>query len=199
MHPLLPGDPEKLGAYVISGRLADGPRGAVFLGKESDDAPLTVIKLLPPVPEGGDDGVARLTGVQRVSSAYVARTLEVGEHGDHLYVAREYVEGRTLAEVVAEDGPLDGDGLERVAVGVLTALTAVHLAGITHRGLTPHNVIIGADGPPCDRPGPGRAGGRAGLPGSGAGQGPGVRALRRRVRLGGDRGVRRDRAAAVRP
>ncbi|TMR96942.1 serine/threonine protein kinase [Nonomuraea basaltis] len=147
MHPLRPGDPEKLGAYVISGRLTDGPRGVAYLGKESDDAPLRVIKLLSPDPETGSDNVARLTGVQRVASSYVARTLDAGKHGDRPYVAREHVEGRSLAEVVAEDGPLDADALERVAVGVLTALTAVHLAGITHRGLTPHNVIMGPDGP----------------------------------------------------
>ncbi|MGP4100773.1 serine/threonine protein kinase, partial [Nonomuraea sp. KM90] len=147
MHPVRPGDPEKLGAYVISGRLPDGPNGTAYLGKESEDAPLRVIKLLPAVPEQGGDDIARLTGVQRVSSSYIARTLEAGQHGDLPYVVREYVEGRSLAEIVAEDGPLDADALERVAVGVLTALTAVHLAGITHRGLTPHNVIIGADGP----------------------------------------------------
>ncbi|WP_181448789.1 serine/threonine protein kinase [Nonomuraea aridisoli] len=146
MHPLRPGDPENLGAYVISGRLAEGPRGPALLGRESDDAPLRVIKLLP-APESDGDDVARFAGVQRVSSSYVARTLEAGRHGDQPYVVREYVEGRTLAEVVAQDGPLQGDALERMAVGVLTALTAVHLAGITHRGLTPHNVIIGSDGP----------------------------------------------------
>ncbi|WP_237110775.1 hypothetical protein [Nonomuraea sp. MG754425] len=147
MHPLRPGDPEKLGAYAISGRLSDGPRGAAFLGKESEDAPLRVIKLLPAAPDEGADDLARLTGVQRVSSSYIARTLESGKHEDRPYVVREHIEGRSLAEIVAEDGPLDPDAVERVAVGVLTALTAVHLAGITHRGLTPHNVIIGADGP----------------------------------------------------
>ncbi|MDA0632935.1 hypothetical protein OUY22_05850 [Nonomuraea sp. MCN248] len=146
MHPLRPGDPEKLGAYVISGRLTDGPRGSVFLGKESDDAPLRVVKLLPS-SEAGSDDLARHTGVQRVSSASVARTLEAGTYENRVYVVREHVEGRSLAEVVAEDGPLDADAVERVAVGTLTALTAIHLAGITHRGLTPHNVIIGADGP----------------------------------------------------
>ncbi|MGW0801893.1 serine/threonine protein kinase [Nonomuraea sp. NPDC002799] len=147
MHPLRPGDPENLGAYVISGRLTEGPRGAAFVGRESDDAPLRVIKLLPSSPDEVGDDVARLTGMQRVSSSHVARTLEAGQHGDQPYVVREYVEGRSLAEVVAEDGPLDGDALERLATGVLTALTAVHLAGITHRGLTPYNVIIGPDGP----------------------------------------------------
>ena len=68
-------------------------------------------------------------------------------HGEQPYIVREHIEGRSLAETVTAEGPLDGDTLERVAVGVLTALTAVHLAGVTHRGLTPHNVISASDGP----------------------------------------------------
>lgn len=107
-----------------------------------------MIKLLPPAPSlGGGDDIARLSGTQRVSSSYVARVLDAGRHGEQLYVVREHIQGHSLAEVVTHDGPLDADALERVSVGVLTALTAVHLAGITHRGLTPHNVIMGPDGP----------------------------------------------------
>ncbi|MEO3873642.1 hypothetical protein ABGB18_32940 [Nonomuraea sp. B12E4] len=147
MHPLQPGDPEDLGAHVISGRLTEGPRGVAYLGRESDDLPLRVIKLLRPDPETGGDDVARFDRVQRVSSSHIARALAHGMHGDQAYVVREHVEGRSLAEIVAEDGPLDGDSLERLATGVLTALTAVHLAGITHRGLTPNNVIVASDGP----------------------------------------------------
>ncbi|MEV0617196.1 hypothetical protein AB0I81_28010 [Nonomuraea sp. NPDC050404] len=147
MHPLQPGDPAKLGAYDLTGRLTEGPRGVAYLGKESDDAPIRVIKLLPPVSDAREDDIARLTGAQRVSSSYVARTLDTGEHGDRLYVVREHVLGHSLAEVVSHDGPLDADALERVAVGTLTALTAVHLAGVTHRGLTPNNIIMGAEGP----------------------------------------------------
>ncbi|MEV0146760.1 hypothetical protein AB0H64_17465, partial [Nonomuraea sp. NPDC050733] len=133
--------------YAIFGRLDEGARGAAFLGREADDAPTRVIKLLPAVPDAGPEEAERLTGVQRISSVYVARTLEAGMHGEQPYVVREHIEGRSLAETVAADGPLDGDTLERVAVGVLTALTAVHLAGVTHRGLTPHNVILGPEGP----------------------------------------------------
>jgi len=145
MHPLQPGDPERLGGYVLAGRLPAGPRGVAFLGRGPDDATLRVIKVLTGVPDA--DSGARFTGVRRVSSPYVARTVDSGRHDGHLYVVREHVEGRSLAETVAADGPLGADAVERVAVGVLTALTATHLAGITHRGLTPGNVIMGADGP----------------------------------------------------
>jgi serine/threonine protein kinase len=146
MHPLEPGDPKRLGDYVLSERLPEGPRGVAFLGQVSDDTPLRVIKLLTGKSHADADAVAHFTAVRRVSSSYIARTVDVGLHDGRLYIVREHVKGRSLAETVAADGPLGADAVERVAVGTLTALTAVHLAGITHRGLTPYNVIMGVDG-----------------------------------------------------
>ncbi|YCK42321.1 serine/threonine protein kinase [Actinomadura sp. ATCC 39365] len=126
--------------------LGQGPRGAVHLGKESEDADPVAIKTLTVDPAADPDFVTRLKDVSRVSSSYVARTLDAGVQDGLLYVVREHVEGRSLAETVAADGPLTGDALERVAVGMLTALTAVHLAGFAHRGLTPNNVILTGEG-----------------------------------------------------
>ncbi|TMR88277.1 serine/threonine protein kinase, partial [Nonomuraea basaltis] len=140
-------DPERIGGHQIVGCLGEGPRGVVHLGRKSEDAPQVVIKTLTVDPAADPDFVARLKSVTRVSSSYVARTLDAGAENGLSYVVREHVEGRSLAEAVAADGPLTGDALERVAVGMLTALTAVHLAGFAHRGLTPSNVILTAEGP----------------------------------------------------
>ncbi|MFG2077414.1 serine/threonine protein kinase [Nonomuraea maritima] len=173
MLPLRPEDPERIGAFEIIGLLGQGPRGEVFLGREADDAPTVAIKLMPaltqpdpdvsarpaPVastgsgqapsaePGSGSEVPAGLPAAQRVSSSYVARVLDTGSLDGRPYIVREYVEGRSLARAIAEDGPLSGDALERIAIGVLTALSAVHLAGLSHRSLTPHNVILGPDGP----------------------------------------------------
>ncbi|GGO17927.1 hypothetical protein GCM10010116_36150 [Microbispora rosea subsp. aerata] len=147
MHPLRPDDPQQIGEYAILGRLDEGPRGDVYVGKETgDDAPVRVIKLLAAEPGSGQAVLDRLTVATRVSSSYVARTIAAGLFGDRPYVVREHVEGRSLAAVVAAEGPLSGEALERVAVGVLTALTAVHLADLAHGALTPHNVIVTDDG-----------------------------------------------------
>ncbi|MFC7380815.1 serine/threonine protein kinase [Sphaerisporangium rhizosphaerae] len=197
MQSLLPDDPKQVGAYTLLGRLGEGTRGVVYLGRLSGEAPIAaptaaeaeapaeagtqgesaaatgtpaesapspatgepgrlfVVKLLPPWPEAGDEARARvvddLSAAQRVSSAYAVRSVDAGWIDDRAYVVREHVEGRSLREAVELDGPLTGDALERVAVGTLTALTAVHLAGIAHRGLTPDNVLLSADGPRvCD-------------------------------------------------
>lgn len=144
MRPLRADDPKSVGHYVLSDRLPEGPRGTTFLGRESDDAPLRVIKVLAGEPD--PNGVARFTGVRRVSGLHVAKMVDAGLHEGCLYVVREHVRGRSLAETLAADGPLNTDALERMAVGTLTALTAAHLVGVTHRGLTPHNVIMGVDG-----------------------------------------------------
>ncbi|TYB59797.1 protein kinase [Nonomuraea sp. PA05] len=139
--------PERIGGHEIIGRLGEGPRGVVHLGRESADAPQVVVKTLT-IDLAADPGFAeRLREVTRVSSSYVARTIAAGVEDGRPYVIREHVEGRSLAEAVAADGPLSGDALDRVAVGMLTALTAVHVAGFAHRGLTPSNVILTADGP----------------------------------------------------
>ncbi|MEU7896847.1 serine/threonine-protein kinase [Nonomuraea sp. NPDC049152] len=144
MHPLRPGDPEQIGEYSIQGRLGEGPRGVVYLGQESEDQPTRVVKLLA---EEGPEVVDTMRAAKRVSSSYVARVLDTGLADGVPYLVREHVEGRSLAETVQAEGPLDGDALERVAVGMLTALTAIHLTGQAHRGLTPTNVILGPDGP----------------------------------------------------
>src|SRR5205814_4196328 len=54
----------------------------------------------------------------------------------------EYVAGPSLAEVVRERGPLRAAHLQSVAVGVATALTAIHGAGVIHRDLKPENVLL---------------------------------------------------------
>ncbi|MBG0825383.1 serine/threonine protein kinase [Planomonospora sp. ID91781] len=111
--------------------------------------------MLEPRPDADPQARERITNglnaAKRVSGAHTARLVEVGWFDDAPYVVREHVEGRSLRETVSADGPLTGDALERLAVGTLNALTAVHMSGIVHGGLTPDTVLLGPDGPRvCD-------------------------------------------------
>ncbi|GAA1674883.1 hypothetical protein GCM10009733_084910 [Nonomuraea maheshkhaliensis] len=134
--------PERIGGRTIIGRLGEGPRGPVHLARESEGASQVVIKTLAADPGFAD----RLRAVARVSGPQLARMLDAGVEGGVAYVVREHVEGRSLTETVVAEGPLTGEALERVAVGTLTALAAVHAAGFAHRALTPSNVILTGDG-----------------------------------------------------
>ena len=62
------------------------------------------------------------------------------------WIVMEYVPSRSLHDVVAEDGPLTHRAAAEVGLAVLSALAAAHRAGVLHRDVKPHNVLIATDG-----------------------------------------------------
>ncbi|MFF0775354.1 protein kinase [Nonomuraea wenchangensis] len=148
--PLVAGDPPHLGSFRLSGRIGEGGQGIVYLGV-NDEGERAAIKLLHIKFSG--DTIARsrfareLKAAQRVASFCTARVIEADLDGDTPYIASEYIEGRSLRELIETDGPLSGTPLDRLAIGTATALTAIHHAQIVHRDFKPDNVLIAADGP----------------------------------------------------
>ncbi|MEV7803828.1 transporter substrate-binding domain-containing protein [Microbispora sp. NPDC088329] len=148
--PLQPGDPTRLGPFVLSGRLGEGGQGVVYFGQDQAGE-RAAVKLLHVKFSG--DATARsrfareLRAAQRVASFCTVRVLAADLEGDTPYIASEFIDGRSLREAVEENGPLTGADLERLAVGTATALTAIHQAGIVHRDFKPDNVLLAVDGP----------------------------------------------------
>src|SRR3954451_21825772 len=63
------------------------------------------------------------------------------------YFVVEYFDGPSLASVVRDKGPLSQSNLYGLAIGVATALTAIHGAGVIHRDLKPANVLLAPGSP----------------------------------------------------
>lgn len=148
--PLEAGEPRQLGQFRVVGRIGEGGQGIVYLG-ENPEGERAAIKLLHVKFSG--DAIARsrfareARAAQRVASFCTAGVVDVDLEGDTPYIASEYIEGRSLREVVEAEGPLRGTALQRLAIGTATALTAIHQAAIVHRDFKPDNVLIAADGP----------------------------------------------------
>ncbi|GIH22484.1 hypothetical protein Aph01nite_07940 [Acrocarpospora phusangensis] len=150
-QPLRPEDPTSLGAYRLVGRLGEGAQGVVYAGTAPDGAAVAIKLLRARIGErSADDAdgfIREVEAARRVAQFCTARVLGAHMDGDHPYIVSELVEGVSLQRIVQDEGPRRDGALYRLAVGTITALAAIHRAGIVHRDFKPSNVLLGPDGP----------------------------------------------------
>ncbi|WP_188187299.1 serine/threonine-protein kinase [Nonomuraea sp. SYSU D8015] len=140
----------RIGPYAIVRKLGEGGMGVVYLAQDPEFRPVA-LKVLKPELAGRDDFRRRFTreaeAARKVARFCTAPVLDAGIEGETAYIVTEYVEGPDLASLIEQRGPMSGANLEALAVGVATALAAIHEAGIVHRDLKPSNILLSAVGP----------------------------------------------------
>ncbi|MFG2571351.1 serine/threonine-protein kinase [Streptomyces sp. NPDC048481] len=78
----------------------------------------------------------------RIDHPHVVRVYDVVDEGERLWIVMELVAGRSLEQIMAEDGPLDPRETARIGLGLVTALREVHARGVLHRDIKPGNVLV---------------------------------------------------------
>ncbi|BCJ58792.1 serine/threonine protein kinase [Micromonospora endophytica] len=149
-RPLRPGDPRHMGRYELIGRLGEGGMGTVYLAvtPEGRRVAVKIIKMeLADDPQFRQRFRSEVERAQAVPPFCTAEVLDADPHHQQPYLVVEYVDGPSLATVVAEQGPLSSSNLHGLAIGVATALTAIHGAGVIHRDLKPSNVLLALGSP----------------------------------------------------
>jgi len=80
--------------------------------------------------------------VLHLSHDNIVRAFDVGETDGLPYIVLEFIDGKTLKEILDENGPMPPRIAVALVVQVLDALGAAHAAGIIHRDVKPQNVIV---------------------------------------------------------
>ncbi len=134
--------------YRLEERVASGGMGTVFAATDERLHRRVAVKVLKEDLAGDARFVERFRREARAAAALthpnVATVFDFGDHDAAPFIVMELVEGRDLARVLREDGPLPPDRARRIAAQLCTALAHAHAAGLVHRDVKPANVIVGA-------------------------------------------------------
>src|SRR3984885_12251144 len=141
------------GRYRLVRPLGRGGMGAVWLGEDQLAGRQVAVKELRP-PAGVSEAEQDLFRRRALSEARSAARLShpnavtlydvipASPADDAVYLIMEYVAGVTLAQLVAEQGPLSEPRAAEIALQLLSILGAAHAPGIVHRDVKPANIMI---------------------------------------------------------
>ena len=144
--------PGRVGGYRLDQLLGRGGMGEVHLGFDEWLDRRVAVKLLREGRRDQDRARALMEreakALARLSHPNVVHVYEVGEHDGQIFIAMEYVEGRTLRAYLQQDPRPSWRAIVGVFIEAGRGLLAAHEVGIVHRDFKPDNVIIGTDGHP---------------------------------------------------
>ena len=130
-----------LGRYRPMRPLGSGGSGSVWLALDEQTGLDVALKIIPREGKATARAEREALAARRLRHERCVRAYDVGHDPSHVYIAYEYVPGRTLREAIRAEALTDADAVE-VAAQVLDALAHAHRAGIVHRDVKPANILL---------------------------------------------------------
>ena len=136
--------------YEIDSLLGQGGMARVFRGTDRVLDRTVAIKVLSPQFADDDQFVARFRREAQAAAGLnhpnIVSVYDTGDQGDVHFIVMEYVEGRTLRDVIRSEGPLLPERAAEIGEAVARALSPAHQAGLVHRDIKPGNIMLTRDG-----------------------------------------------------
>jgi eukaryotic-like serine/threonine-protein kinase len=129
------------GRYRPLRPLGSGGSGSVWLALDERSGLDVALKIIPREGKAAARAEREALAARRLRHDRCVRSYDVGHDGSHVYIAYEYVPGRTLREALRSDDLSDEEAVE-LAAQVLDALAHAHRAGIVHRDVKPSNILL---------------------------------------------------------
>jgi len=138
------------GRYVLERPLGHGAMSVVDLARDIELDRNVAVKRLAENLARDDDLRDRFVREGRLAARLghpnIVRVYDVGEADGRPYIAMEHVDGETLADLLARREKLTAAETEELGAQAARALVAAHAAGLVHRDVKPHNLLLRRDG-----------------------------------------------------
>src|SRR5690606_25256503 len=135
-----------LGEYAIQSKLGAGGMGLVFKALHRSTHRAVALKILPKSAVNSDELVRRfqreMRALARLSHVNIVAALDASKSKGVHYLVMEYVEGKDLAGIVQQQGPLSVSEAVNCLLQAAKGLQYAHSRGITHRDIKPSNLLL---------------------------------------------------------
>ncbi|WP_322487789.1 protein kinase domain-containing protein [Chloroflexus sp.] len=141
---------QTIGRFEILSELGRGGMAVVYKARQTDLDRIVALKILPPSLTSDQSYIARFRqearSAARLEHPHIMPIYEVGEVSGYHYIAMKFIKGRTLKQLLEQEGALPVTRAAQILAQVGEALDYAHRQGIIHRDIKPSNVMITDDG-----------------------------------------------------
>ena len=136
--------------YRLTEQIGMGGMAIVYRAVDLRTGHNVAVKVLRPEFNEDSEFISRFQreaeAASKMTHHNIVNLLDVGMDGENRYLVMEYVQGKTLKEVIQERGKLSAPLACQIAIRILSALEHAHRNGIVHRDIKPQNILVHSDG-----------------------------------------------------
>lgn len=140
-----------IGDYELQEEIGRGGMGVVYLGRQTNLDREVAVKMISPSRLASEEDIARFnseaTAAAQLEHPGIVPVYEVGQLDGRAFFSMQYIQGPTLAELIAK-GPIDQRQAARIVAMVARAVQHAHTSGVLHRDLKPSNILLDSENRP---------------------------------------------------